>query len=191
MALSPLTCAPRCPTRCSLASRARSAIRRTAETLQTFGGYIDAYTIEQAVADNATVPIFYEGRLPELRILGQSLDKMFDRVFSNRSEEEQEAIKKKYATEQSIAEAPGRIEAICLDLIEHYTRFIEPNGFKAQVVCVSREAAVTYKETLDNLNAPTSAVVFSGTNKDTARPQGAPHQHRRAKEAGGAFQERR
>src|SRR5690606_30175203 len=75
--------------------------KKDRSTLQTFGGYIDTYTIAQAVADHATVPIFYEGRLPELRILGQSLDKVFDRVFSDRSEEEQEAIKKKYATEQS------------------------------------------------------------------------------------------
>src|SRR5690606_2150936 len=119
---------------------------------ETFGGYIDTYTIEQAVADKATVPIFYEGRLPELRILGQSLDKVFSRVFAHRSEEEQEAIKKKYATEQSIAEAPKRIEAICLDLIEHYTRYIQPNGFKAQIVCVSRDAAVTYQQTLERLN---------------------------------------
>ncbi len=143
--------------------------KKDRSTLETFGGYIDTYTIEQAVADKATVPIFYEGRLPELRILGQSLDKVFSRVFAHRSEEEQEAIKKKYATEQSIAEAPKRIEAICLDLIEHYTRYIQPNGFKAQIVCVSRDAAVTYKETLDRLNAPQSTVVFSASNKDAKR----------------------
>jgi type I restriction enzyme R subunit len=38
--------------------------KKDKSTLQTFGGYIDQYTIEQAVADGATVPIFYEGRLP-------------------------------------------------------------------------------------------------------------------------------
>ena len=31
---------------------------------------------------------------------------------------------------------PKRIEAICLDLIDHYTKFIQPNGFKAQIVAV-------------------------------------------------------
>lgn len=137
-------------------------------TLGTFGDYIDRYTIEQAVADGAVVPIFYEGRLPELRIVGSSLDKIFDRVFADRTPEEREAIKKKYATEAAIASAPKRIEAICLDLIEHYTKFIQPNGFKAQLVAVSREAAVLYKETLDRLNAPQSAVVISGSNDDEA-----------------------
>ena len=33
--------------------------------------------------------------------------------------------------------------ALVLDLIEHYNANIRPNGFKAQIVTVSREAATT------------------------------------------------
>ncbi|MCB9627690.1 MAG: type I restriction endonuclease subunit R [Sandaracinaceae bacterium] len=143
--------------------------KKDKSTLETFGGYIDKYTIEQAVKDGATVPIFYESRLPELRVLGNTLDKLFDRVFADRTDEERAAIKQKYATEAAIAAAPGRIKAICLDLVEHYQRAIEPNGFKAQVVAVSRHAAVTYKRCLDDLNAPESAVLYSSSNKDEGR----------------------
>ncbi|MBL9027200.1 MAG: type I restriction endonuclease subunit R [Myxococcales bacterium] len=89
-------------------------------TLSTFGPYIDTYTIEQAVADGATVPIFYEGRLAELRIVGNTLDALFERIFADRSKEEREAIKKKYGSEQTLAAAPKRIEAIALDIIDHY-----------------------------------------------------------------------
>ncbi len=140
--------------------------KKDRSTLSTFGPYIDTYTIAEAVADGATVPIFYEGRLPELRIIGNSLDALFDRVFADRTDEERQAIKKKFATDASIAAAPKRIEAICLDLIEHYTRHIQPNGYKAQVVACSREIACLYKETLDRLNGPQSAVIISGSNKD-------------------------
>jgi type I restriction enzyme R subunit len=140
--------------------------KKDRSTLQTFGPYIDTYTIEQAVADGATVPIFYESRLPEVRIVGNSVDALFDRVFADRSNEERNAIKRKYATEASIAGAPKRIEAVCLDLVEHYTNYIQPNGYKAQVVACSREVAVLYKDTLDRLNAPESAVIISGTNDD-------------------------
>lgn len=143
--------------------------KRDRSTLSTFGSYIDTYTIDQAVADGATVPIFYEGRLPELRILGNTLDAVFDRVFIDRSEEERQAIKAKYGTEAAIAGAPKRVEAIALDLVEHFTKFIQPNGFKAQIVAVSRETACLYKETLDRLNAPQSAVIISGSNKDDER----------------------
>jgi type I restriction enzyme R subunit len=38
---------------------------------------------------------------------------------------------------------------------------IEPNGYKAMVVAVSREAAVTYKRELDKLNAPRSKIIMT------------------------------
>ena len=140
--------------------------KKDKSTLQTFGPYIDTYTIEQAVQDGATVPIFYESRLPELRILGQSLDKLFDHMFPNLSAEDKAAIRKKYANEEAIAGAPHRIKAISLDILEHFQQYIQPNGFKAQVVAVNRDAAVAYKETLDELNGPESALIFSAAHND-------------------------
>ena len=157
------------PNACFLGFTGTPIDKKDRSTLQTFGPYIDTYTIEQAVRDRATVPIFYESRLPELQIIGQTLDQVFDRVFADRSEDERAAIKQRFATEQAIAGAPRRIEAICLDLIEHFTRFIAPNRFKAQVVAASRHAAVTFKETLDRLNGPESALIMSAGHNDEAR----------------------
>ncbi len=157
------------PNACFLGFTGTPIDKKDRSTLRTFGPYIDTYTIEQAVHDKATVPIFYESRLPELQIIGQTIDKVFDHVFADRSEDERTIIKQRYATEQAIAAAPRRIEAICLDLIEHFTKFIAPNGFKAQIVATSRHAAVTYKETLDRLNGPESAVIMSAGHNDEER----------------------
>ena len=157
------------PYACFLGFTGTPIDKKDRSTLRTFGPYIDTYTIEQAVQDGATVPIFYESRLPELQIIGQTIDQVFDRVFAERSEDERAAIKQRFATEQAIAAAPRRIEAICLDLIDHFTHFIAPNGFKAQVVATSRHAAVTYKETLERLNAPESALIMSAGHNDEAR----------------------
>jgi type I restriction enzyme R subunit len=154
------------PNACFLGFTGTPIDKKDRSTKETFGPYIDTYTIEQAVRDGATVPIFYESRLPKLQVIGQSLDQLFERSFADRTKEERAAIKQKYANEAAIATAPKRIEAICLDLIEHFTKFVGPNGFKAQVVAVSREAAALYKETLDRLNAPPSALIMSATNDD-------------------------
>ena len=129
------------PNACFLGFTGTPIDKKDRSTLRTFGPYIDTYTIEQAVQDGATVPIFYEGRLPELQIIGQTIDQVFDRVFADRTEDERAVIKQRFATEQAIAGAPRRIEAICLDLIDHFTRFIAPNGFKAQVVAANRDLA--------------------------------------------------
>lgn len=143
--------------------------KRDRSTFQTFGSYIDTYTIDQAVRDGATVPIYYEGRLPELRVVGQTLNQVFERVFADRTVEERVAIRQRYANDQSIAAAPHRIESICLDMIEHFEQFIAPNRFKAQVVAASRHTAVTYKEALERLNGPDSAVIISSNHNDEAR----------------------
>ena len=157
------------PNACFLGFTGTPIDKQDRSTLRTFGPYIDTYTIEQAVRDQATVPIFYESRLPELQIIGQTIDQVFDRVFADRSDDTRAAIKQRYATEQAIAGAPRRIETVCLDLLDHFTRFIAPNRFKAQVVAASRHAAVTYKETLDRLHGPESALIMSALHNDEQR----------------------
>jgi len=137
------------------------------KTTGEFGAYIDTYTIEQAVADGATVQIVYEGRHVHTKVMGDSLDALFDRYFQDKTPEEQEAIKKKYGTERAVLEAPQRIELVARNLVEHYRKHILPNKFKAMVVTASRAAAVTYKQKLDAIpGAPESAVVISGNHND-------------------------
>lgn len=157
------------PNACFLGFTGTPIDKKDRSTVQTFGPYIHTYSIEQAVQDGATVPIFYESRLPDVHVQGENLDTLFNRYFQDYTEKEREEIKRKYATEEMIGLASTRIEAICLDIIEHYEKFIVPNRFKAQIVTPSREAAIIYKETLDKLNAPSSAVLISGSNNDPQR----------------------
>ena len=51
------------------------------KTVNEFGAYIDQYTIEQAVADGATLQILYEGREAITKVTGDSLDALFERYF--------------------------------------------------------------------------------------------------------------
>jgi len=117
-------------------------------TPRTFGSYIDQYSIQQAVDDGATVKIVYEGRRPELQIKGETLEELFEQAFDEYNEEEKEAIKQKYANKKSVVEADSRIDDIAKDLLKHYKEQIYPNKFKAQIVCVSREACVKYYNAL-------------------------------------------
>src|SRR5699024_2199124 len=57
-------------------------------TVRTFGTYIDKYPIEKAVEDGATVPIFYEARLIDLHVQGETIDTLFDRFFREYSDED-------------------------------------------------------------------------------------------------------
>jgi type I restriction enzyme R subunit len=106
--------------------------------------------------------------LNQTKVTGDSLDTLFDEYFSDRTDEDKEAIKKKYGKELAVLEAPQRIRWICIDLLKHYREHIQPNGFKAMIVTSSRRAAVLYKQTLDELGAPPSECIISGDHNDEA-----------------------
>lgn len=115
-------------------------------THEIFGEFIDRYTIKQAEADGATVPILYEGRTAEGAVSdGRDLDELFEDLFGARTEAELEAIKRKYGTKGSIFEAEKLIEAKAADMLNHYVAHILPSGLKAQVVAYSRRASVRYQ----------------------------------------------
>jgi len=142
---------------------------KTQKTNNEFGSYIDTYTIEQAVKDGSTIQILYEGRKANIRVTGDSLDNLFDEYFSDRTDEEKTAIKKKFGTTRAVLEAPRRIQQVCIDILKHYREHIEPNGFKAMIVTSSRNAAITYKEMMDELESPECAVIISGDHNDESR----------------------
>ncbi len=134
-------------------------------TRRTFGNYIDTYTIDQSLEDGATVEILYQGRLADIHLEGETLDRLFDRIFSDKSDEEKAEIQKRYARTQDLAEAQPRIDRVALDIIEHFENDV-PEPFKGMVVTTSKEAAIRYKETLDNLNGPESRVIVSEGHND-------------------------
>ncbi len=134
-------------------------------TRKQFGNYIDTYTIDQSLDDGTTVEILYQGRLADMHLEGETLDRVFDRVFADYTEEEKAEIKKRYARTQDLAEAESRVEQVALDIIDHYENEIAET-FKGMVVTTSKRAAITYKETLDRLNGPESRVVISQGHND-------------------------
>ncbi len=118
-------------------------------THEIFGEFIDRYTIKEAEADGATVPVLYEGRTANGAIKdGASLDELFEDLFRQHTPEELEAIKKKYATKGHVFDAPALIADKARDILRHYVTNILPNGYKAQVVAYSRLAAIRYVEAL-------------------------------------------
>jgi type I restriction enzyme R subunit len=132
-------------------------------THEIFGDYLDRYTLRESEADGATVPILYEGRSAEGAVRdGGDLDQLFTDWFRDYSDEEREAIKRRYGTLREALEARELIEDKARDMLRHYVEHILPNGLKAQVVAYSRLAAVRYSEALykarDELVSETEAL---------------------------------
>jgi type I restriction enzyme R subunit len=118
-------------------------------THEIFGPFIDSYTLQQSEADGSTVPIIYEGRTARGVVdQGGSLDRLFEDMFADRTPEEMEAIKTRYATQGNVLEAKRLIAAKADDMLRHYVAAVMPNNFKAMLVAVSRRAAIRYQAAL-------------------------------------------
>lgn len=119
------------------------------KTERVFGDYIDKYTMRQSIEDGVTLEIVYEGRTHNAEVPDKgAMDTAFQDVFSDYNLEERLAILG-YGSRAAYLEAKPTIEAKAKDMVAHYVRHVFPNGYKAQIVATSREAAVRYKDYVD------------------------------------------
>lgn len=129
------------------------------DTFRNFGipgeAYLDKYGIDDAVADGATVPIYYQGRMTEWHLHDKEIDVLFDQWFSNEPEDKVEEIKRRGITKGDLARFQPRIDLIAVDIWAHFRAFVEPDGFKAQICAIDRRACVAYKVALDRVIADT------------------------------------
>ncbi len=132
-------------------------------------GYLDKYGIDDAVRDGATVPILYEGRKADWSINEAEIDILFDRWFVDLPDDKREELKRKGLTLATIAKHPERISLIALDIWEHFKAVCQPDGFKAQIVAVDREAIVLYRAALSGVIA--ADLVKGGMEADAAEAQ--------------------
>ena len=126
-------------------------------TLDVFGDIIDRYTMTEAVEDQITVKIVYEGRASKV-YLDESKLKIIEDYY-NKCEEEGaneyqiEESKKTVAKMKEIIGHPDRIDAIAHDFINHYeTRVAEGSTVmgKAMFVCYDRDIAYKlYKKIIE------------------------------------------
>lgn len=136
-------------------------------TVKRFGDYIDTYKLMDAVEDGTTLQILYEGRTADAALNDKhGFETRFENLFKDRSEEELLAIKKKYGATGDILEAEQRVKAIAKDMVKHYLEHIFPNGFKAQVVCHSKLAAVRYQKAIQQALADTVAELEAAPEPD-------------------------
>ena len=137
------------------------------KTIARFGDYIDTYRLMDAVNDGTTLQILYEGRTADAALNDKhGFETQFENLFKDRGEDELLAIKKKYGATGDLLEAEQRIAAIARDMVKHYLEHIFPNGFKAQVVCHSKLAAVRYQQAIHAALAETLTELEAAAEPD-------------------------
>ncbi|MBW2002168.1 MAG: type I restriction endonuclease subunit R, partial [Deltaproteobacteria bacterium] len=111
-------------------------------TKQVFGDYVSVYNFKQSVDDGATVPLYYENRIPELQLTNESLNEDMERLLEEAEldEEQENKVEREFAREYHLIARDARLETVARDIVEHFTG----RGFegKAMVVCIDKATAV-------------------------------------------------
>ncbi|HRA04340.1 MAG TPA: DEAD/DEAH box helicase, partial [Arachnia sp.] len=154
-------------------------------TREVFGDYIDIYDLTRAVADGATVPVYYEPRLVTVGfddgVTAEQLDAAADELTRDLDETEREQVERSVAVINSIYGAPERLRTLAADIVEHWEKRrarviteIEGPG-KGLIVCATREIAANLYSAIvelrpdwhaDAIDGGRIKVVFSGTASD-------------------------
>src|SRR5260370_29889451 len=111
-------------------------------TREVFGDYVSIYNYAASTADHATVPLYYENRIPQLQIanptFGDDLMAIVEEADLDESQERQ--LARALGRQYELITRDDRLETVAKDLVDHFLG----RGFpgKALVVSIDKGTAV-------------------------------------------------
>jgi type I restriction enzyme, R subunit len=111
-------------------------------TKEVFGDYVSIYNFRQSIDDGATVPLFYENRIPELQLANDNFkDDLNDLIEQAELDDEQEKkLEREFAREYHLITRDDRLEKVAEDLVAHFMG--REQGGKGMVICIDKATAV-------------------------------------------------
>jgi type I restriction enzyme R subunit len=113
------------------------------KTREVFGDYVSIYNFKQSVDDGATVPLYYENRIPELqlkdeRAFKEGMDRLLEEAELD--EDQEKKLEREFSREYHLITRDDRLEKIAEDIVEHFTERGQPG--KGMVVSIDKATAV-------------------------------------------------
>ena len=112
------------------------------KTKEVFGDYVSIYDFKQSVDDGATVPLFYENRIPELQLTNDQLNDDIYRVIEDAvlDEEQERKLERVLGRQYHLITRDDRLDKVAADIVRHFAG----RGFrgKGMVVCIDKLTAV-------------------------------------------------
>ncbi|CCF83427.1 type I restriction endonuclease subunit R [Nitrolancea hollandica] len=112
------------------------------KTREVFGDYVSVYNFKQSIDDGATVPLYYENRIPELQLTNEHLNEDIERLLeaAELDEEQEKKLEREFAREYHLITRDDRLEKIAEDLVAHFMG--RGHQGKAMVICIDKATAV-------------------------------------------------
>ena len=153
------------PNACYIGFTGTPLMKNEKESWRKFGGYIDKYTIDDALADKIILPLIYEGRYVPMEQNAEQIDRQVERITEHLNDKQKKDLQK-YIGTKIIKDNPQRIVEIGYDIEKHYISYFQNTGLKAQIVAPSKYSAVLFQKFFETRGKLQTAVVISDEHDD-------------------------
>jgi len=112
------------------------------KTREVFGDYVSVYNFRQAIEDKATLPLYYESRIPGLQLVNDEINDDLARILEEAElrPEQEEQIKKAFARDYYLITDNDRLDRIAADVVDHFMQ--RGLAGKAMYVAINKKTAV-------------------------------------------------
>jgi type I restriction enzyme R subunit len=112
------------------------------KTREVFGDYVSIYNFKQSTEDRATVPLYYENRIPEVQLTNEQLNEDMQRLLEEAElDDAQEAmLAREFTREYQVITRDDRLERVAEDIVQHFINRGYPG--KAMVVSIDKLTTV-------------------------------------------------
>ena len=112
-------------------------------TREVFGEYVSIYDFKQSVEDGATVPLYYENRVPRMQLVAEHLTEDIEQILESAEldETQERRLAREFARQYNVITREERLEAIAEDVVSHFMG----RGYRGKAMVISIDKATAVK----------------------------------------------
>jgi len=150
------------PNACFIAFTGTPIAKKEKNTFSKFGDLVrPSYSMRDAVADKAVVPLLYEGREVLTDVDETQIDRWFEVHTRNLSHKQRADLKRKMSRAREIEGIESRLQSIAFDVGQHFAANFKGTGLKGQLAAPSKRAAIQLKKLFDTFDVVSTEVIIS------------------------------
>jgi type I restriction enzyme R subunit len=116
-------------------------------TREVFGDYISVYDFQRSIEEGATVPLYYENRVPEMQLINDSFNEELEALLEEAmlDDAQEKRLEREFAREYYLITDDDRLDRIAADIVDHFMGRYQAAGEmagKAMVVSVDKATTV-------------------------------------------------
>ena len=113
------------------------------KTREVFGDYVSVYNFRRSIEDRATVPLYYENRIPQLQLKNDDFDRDMERILEEAEldEAQEKKLEREFSKQYHLITREDRLETIARDVVEHFIG----RGYQGKAMYIAIDKATAVK----------------------------------------------